>query len=221
MPANPNRMRTRALILTWILSILPLALGWLSDGDLVLRGSLHSAPVLLPWIVLAGLPRSSDAPSLRTSALAALMAPPVALATGLDLSEGKPVAELAPLLGTAGVVVLLLSHAANGAVRRGGAVARSYALAWFLFVPLSATILFVRVQAALPTVSAGDSTALPGERWTDTLPDWVLGTSPAALVHALGRREVPGATAWLVLGSLVLTLCALGRRGSRAPESGA
>ena len=196
-------MGLRALVLTWLLSVLPLALGWVSGGDLVLGGALQVGPVLLPWLFLAGLPRQGNRPSIGTASMLGLAAPPVALALGLDLAQGATPWTLLRFVGVGLLLVAVLSRAANLAAARDRIAARLYGVSWLLLVPLPAVVLFVRVQAGLPSEQP-----VPGH--------WTLGTSPLTLVHALARGVDPPRSAWFLAALLAAALLLFGR-GWRAP----
>ena len=64
-------------------SLAPLLLPWIGQGEFALEGGRQCAWVLLPWIALAGLPRTGGASSPLLAA--ALLLPVLALGVASDL----------------------------------------------------------------------------------------------------------------------------------------
>lgn len=122
-------MGALALALAWVLSLLPLGLDALTDGELGVRGASRLGLTLLPWLALAGLPRARDVRVAASwTAVPFLALPPVALGAALDLgARGAGELAWAALAGLA--LVVLLSWSA----RRGGA---RRAVAWLGLVVL-------------------------------------------------------------------------------------
>ncbi len=67
-------MGALALALAWVLSLLPLGLDALTDGELGVRGASRLGLTLLPWLALAGLPRARDVRGAASWAAAPFLA---------------------------------------------------------------------------------------------------------------------------------------------------
>lgn len=208
-------MQLPVLILCWLASVAPLAVGAWSDG-FVLQEAAQAGLVAWPWVVLAGLPRRSDAERPRTSALCALAAPPLALGSGLDLANGWPPGRVLALAAFVLLTVAVSGRAANRASRSAAGVQRRYAWAWLVLVPGTAAGLMLRAQLALPApgLEAGPE-ALP------LVPAAAVGLGPLSFLHALTRGVWPsGAALGLLVLGLVLLHAVTGRRvapPTRAP----
>ena len=182
-------MALPALVLAWLLSVLPVALPALGV-DLELDHPV--ALVLLVWLALAGLPRARTAsarqPGARPLAAAALALAPLAAALAGEraLRGSPPSAALAPERGlqaslpisaldlatlTGWVLVLLL---AAGAARAAGE--RRHGITWLVLVP------------GLPLAAAGLGWASSGGR----------GAAPRWLAWLADQSPLHWAQAWLV-----------------------
>jgi len=139
----------------WGVSSAPLFLETLTDGELVIRGSSRAAWVLLPWMALAGLPRTST--QRLASGRSLLFALPIlGLAAGLDFAEGESPARLAWFLG--GASLLCLGWAALADRARGtGAMRSRYGWVWLLGVPLPLAYLTAFAWAPAHAASAAGS----------------------------------------------------------------
>lgn len=147
----------RLLAAAFLLSILvPLCEALLPALPLA-RGSL-AALAILPWLVLAPLPRrrcDASRPAWREPLFGACLAlPPLCLGVGLDLARGAEPRALAALSAAAWLVLFLWSWASECAAR--AARTRSiFAALWFLLLPgasaLCCALAWVPLRASTGT----------------------------------------------------------------------
>lgn len=188
-------MSSRLLAAAFLLSILvPLGEALLPAIPLA-RGSL-TALAVLPWLVLAPVPRRSNAPAepawRAALASACLALPPLFLGAGVDLARGAEPAVLAATGAAAWLVLLLWSSAAECAARSAARL-RVFAALWFVLLPGASALRF-----ALAWVPLRAGAAEPGRA-----PLFAL--DPLLWCHRWGRA---GGLAEPRLGELSLAVCA-------------
>lgn len=209
-------MAARQLAAAFLLSILVPLCEALLPGLPLARGSL-AALAILPWLVLAPLPRSRTAvgPVWHEPLLSGCLAlPPLCLGAGIDLARGVEARVLAPTSAAAWLVLVLWSGAAACAVRTRRTRSVFSAL-WFLCLPAASAL-----RLALAWVPLRASAPLPGRA-----PLFAL--DPLLWCHRWGRA---GGLAELALLELGLALCtallvfgivlALDRQGAQGSMQG-
>ncbi len=154
-------MGARLLAAAFLLSILvPLCEAWLPAFPLA-QGSL-AALAILPWLVLAPLPRQRHAqrePLWRGPLSAACLAlPSLCLGAGIDLARGIEPHVLAPTTAAAWLVLVLWSGAAECA-RRSDRTRSAFATLWFLLLPGASALRFALAWVPLRASTAGSGRA--------------------------------------------------------------
>ncbi len=121
-------MGTGAALTAWFLAVLPLVLA--TELEVAAPGG-HVALALLPWMALAGLPRSASSERSNGAALVlALLLPSAVFAARLDVAAGVGPGPVLLVLGVGFAVVLLLGWAAERGARGGP----FHGAGWWLFV---------------------------------------------------------------------------------------
>jgi hypothetical protein len=183
------------------------------SGVTLAQGST-AALALLPWLVLAPVPRATPATESRWEPLrvASCALPVLGLGLGLDLARGASRAPLVLGAASAWVALLLWTTAAEHAAAEPRA-RQVYARLWFVLVPLPAA-----VRLALAWVPRGAGADEPGRAAWLALDPWIA-------CHRWGRpgglSALSGAeAACAVLGGVLAWACAAAgvraARGARA-----
>lgn len=157
---------------TWIACAAPLALGWFAaDGVDRFAGVSFVALCGVPWLFLAGAPRTVGRSTsfAEELAAAALVCVPLATAAGIDDAQGADRARTAALFAAVVLGGFVLADAARRAARRASS-ARAHAIAWSALVAAPPLVLYALEAGGGP----------------------LLGRAPAA-VHALARASPVGA----------------------------
>ena len=209
-------MKAPGLALVGALSALPLVAESLSGGALAIEGASRLGLCALPWLALAGLPRSSAgedaavaAPTTHGLVPLAIALPVLGLATGLDrASSVQPDGSGLELLGRLAVVGALIGLWGLAAARSAGRAGGPYPVLWWILVPASAALV-----AALTWVPLDGSGTRSGAGLLGCLNPLVW----AFRWTSGGSGSLGGAT--LALGS-ALAVLGFARQGRPDPEEG-
>jgi len=189
-----------ALVVAFLLALAPGTLSGLGGGLWGLDSIPWTPIALLPWLALAGCPRTRP-PASSPAAVVGMLLPLLALSIARDLSLGEDPTTLLTLAGWGVVVCAGLALAS----RRGTTL---HAAAWWLALPLAASLEVARLYV--------------GELSADGALARALAASPLVwATHAVGTLHAspaPGLTVPIGPLAVVALLVLAGGRGRHQVE---